>query len=472
VLAFSRAFGLLDGMTDVLVAASGGADSTAALHALHRLRSRGLLPLRLVCAHVNHGIRGPESDADERFVHAQAQALGTPFVQSRVDVVGWAARRGLSLETAARDLRMQALAAMAGQNRCQGIVTGHQKNDNAETLVQRMARGTGFRGVAGIWPSRPIRRGLRVVRPLLCTTRQEVLHYLRHNRLPWREDATNSSLRFRRNAIRARLLPALEAEGNAPLVDLLSDLALATYRLYCNAVLPQAALAWPEVAAGQIPAGVDLDADRVRDQPPLVQVELIRLALGRLGCGERDWTERHYARILALAASKGRTGAVSLPGGFLAVARAGRIHIGRPSQRPDPDLGQAALQIPGQVRWGPWLVEAAVFAAHTLKPGQVTDNPLPSTAWLDCDLLSPPLVVRARRPGDRLRPLGLDLDKKVGRLLTDARVPPWTRGDVLVVQDRERIVWVCPVRMSDHVKVTGTTRQVVRLTARRSQDPV
>nr|MBP8304159.1 tRNA lysidine(34) synthetase TilS [Phycisphaerae bacterium] len=107
-----------------------------------------------------------------------------------------------------------------------------------------------------------------------------------------------------------------------------------------------------------------------------------------------------------------------------------------------------------------------------LTPGQVPANPLPPPACPEGDLLSPPLVVRARRPGDRLRPLGLDLDKKVGRLLTDARVPPWTRGDVLVVQDRERIVWVCPVRMSDHVKVTGTTRQVVRLTARRSQDPV
>lgn len=471
VLTFSRAFGLLDGMTDVLVAASGGADSTALLHTLHRLRARGLLHCRLVCAHVNHRLRGPEGDADERFVRSQAETLGIPWVGVQVDVVGFAGRHRLSLETAARVLRTQALEAMAGQSRCQGVVTGHQKNDNAETVIQRLERGTGFRGVAGIWPSRPIRGGLRVVRPLLCATRQEVLQYLRGHHLQWREDATNASLRFRRNAIRARLMPALEAESSAPLVGLLSDLALATYRLYRDVVLPQAALTWPAVASRATPTGVELEAGLLRDQAPLAQVELIRQALGWIGCGERDLTERHYAGILALAASKGRAGAVSLPGGFMALARADRIHIGLPAPRPVPDPGQASLKIPGQVRWGPWLVDAAIFTADALDPGRITDNPCPSTAWLDCDRLSPPLVVRARRPGDRIRPLGQDQDKKVGRLLTDARIPPETRGDVLVVEDGERIVWVCPVRMSDQVKVTRTTRQVVRLTVRRVQDP-
>ena len=219
------------------------------------------------------------------------------------------------------------------------------------------------------------------------------------------------------------------------------------------------------------PTEVDLELGHLQDHAPVVQIELIRQALGQLGCGERALTEWHYARILALAASKEPAGAVSLPHGFLVRRRTDHmLHIGRPTPPPDPDRGPASLQVPGQVRWHHWVVDAAVLPLDAMDVSQIKGNTCRSSEWLDYDKLSPPLVVRRRRPGDRLRPLGQSTDKKVGKLLTDARIPPGEREDILVVEDQERIIWLCPVRMSDQAKVTRTTRQVVRLTIRRAQD--
>jgi tRNA(Ile)-lysidine synthase len=390
-----------------------------------------------------------------------------PFVTRSLDVTGFAKAHRQSIETAARHLRIQALLEMAKEAYCQAIAIGHHRDDNAETVVQRMARGTGLRGLAGIWPSRAGSGGVRIIRPLLCVTRQEVLQYLRERDLTWREDSTNADCRFRRNFLRHRLLPALQGQGTSCLVESLSDLALSTYRLYTKAILPEVDRLWPAPASGTGGENLLPDVETLRGQPPYVQIELMRQALARLGCGERDLTDLHYTRLLALIAAKTSGKAVSLPGGFTARRWGSHIRIGR--QRPPlpsaPDRGPAFLEVPGQARLGHWLIEAVVLPLDG-EQGRIRGNTCRYKEWLDLDGLRPPLVVRRHRPGDRFRPLGQASDKKVGRFLIDARIPREGRDEVLVVEDQERIVWLCPVRISDTVKVTEATRRVVQISVR------
>jgi len=163
--------GLMGPDDRVLLAVSGGADSTALLGVLKVLKDEGIVRAGLFCAHVNHQLRGSASDADEEFVLEQAAQLGLEVKTARVDVRSFARQNRLSIETAARQLRISSLIALAKDQGCNLIATGHQKDDNAETLIQRLSRGTGLRGLAGIRVVQDRREGTRFVRPMLCVRR-------------------------------------------------------------------------------------------------------------------------------------------------------------------------------------------------------------------------------------------------------------------------------------------------------------
>ncbi len=436
----------------------------ALLHSLCSLRSRGVPAFDMVCGHVNHRLRGHESEADESFVRSAAGLLAVPFVCTSVDVTGFARSRGLSIETAARVLRMQALRDLALQTGCHVIVLGHQKNDNAETLVHRLRRGTGLRGLAAIWPVRTTREGLRIIRPLLCVTRKEVLGFLNSRALSWREDSTNSDCRFTRNAIRHQVLPRLQEDARSSLIEELSDLAMATYDLVHSTLTPAVDRLWQAGVCIAADGGFSLDLKALETEAPYVQAELIRRALTSLGCGERDLAEVHYEGLLALMRPKAGARAVSLPDGFVARRQRSCLWVGPQAPGVAPSQsGPVSLPIPGKARLGPWLVETAALDPGDVDPALIRANPSHGTEWLDADSLRLPLVIRPPRPGDRFQALGQSSEKKVARFLIDEHIDRLSRSEILVVEDQDRIVWVCPVRISELAKVTAATRRIVRI---------
>jgi tRNA(Ile)-lysidine synthase len=482
VAEFIRRHELFAGADRVLLAISGGADSIALLHIFMALKAQGYIEVDLVCGHINHQLRGPASDADEQFVVAQANRLGLPVVTRAVEVQAHARTHRLSLETAARQLRLASLAEIARSRECTWIGTGHQKNDNAETVLHRLLRGTGFRGLAGIWPMRRF-DNLWLASPLLCATRAEIDQYLRRRDLPWREDATNVDVAYRRNYIRHRLLPLLQQDAHGCLVEELSELATTTRRLYIR-IEREADEAWSRLvksAAGDI----ILDASGLASLPEPVAIELIRKAVVGLG-GDSDWASPHYRSILQLARKSMGGKRASLPGGLTArreraqiilsteeparVCRVGRVpkrglsRLGSPLA--PPTSGPIVLAVPGKTQFAGQVIEARILQRNEVDTAKLSGDKSPSIEYFDLDRVKPPVTVRTRKAGDRFQPLGMAGEKKVGKFLTTAKVPRDLRERILILADRERIIWVCPVRTSEQARITESTHHVLQLTIR------
>lgn len=208
LVAFDKRHGLLPRGARVLAGVSGGPDSVALAHWLSVLARRRGLDVALL--HVHHGLRGREADADARFVVALGKKLGLPTTVVKVDVKKLAEKRGQGLEDAGRAARYGELTKRARRSGRRFAATGHQLDDQAETLLLHLLRGTSAAGLAGMAPRRALAPGVELARPLLALTRAEVLLYLKAHGLSWREDASNASEAFERNWVRRKLLPLLE----------------------------------------------------------------------------------------------------------------------------------------------------------------------------------------------------------------------------------------------------------------------
>jgi len=464
VAEFAKANELFGPAEKILLAVSGGADSTALLYAMHALKAEGLLSAELLCAHINHKLRGSESDSDEQFAAAQADALNLPMTAKRLDVREFARQSKLSIETAARKLRIESLLEIAKAGSCTSIATAHHKNDNAETILQRLLRGTGFRGLAGIWPVRTFADTTRFVRPLLCVRRDEITDYLRKRNLSWREDRTNIDCTYKRNFIRHELLPQLQQDCAGSIVEQLSQLAELSRKFY-GRVFTCAEQAWPKLAR-TIESTIALNLQGLLAEPAPVRTELIRRALTGIGCGEKNLTQQHYDRLLNLAEQNIGGKKVMLPGCFFVCRESGSLLFSRPlkiSRARKRPAQSVRFKIPGRNKFGQYLIEAAVLAAGQESIEQFKAKKNSFIERFDLDKLKLPLSVRLRRTGERFRPLGLPAEKKIGKFLTAAKVPQKIRSKILIVADGEKIIWVWPVRISEQAKITHETKRILQL---------
>jgi tRNA(Ile)-lysidine synthase len=460
---FIRDNDLFTGTGQILLAVSGGADSIALLHVMHRLAQRGVIAAELLCAHLHHGLRGAAADGDEGFVIRQARELGLPVVIRAIDVKAHAHEHQLSIETAARQQRLNCLAQIARECNCPSVALGHQKNDNAETVLHRLERGTGFRGLAGIHPMRRAGENLTFVRPLLSCSHAEIVEYLQSRDLTWREDHTNLDCIHTRNRIRHRLLPALQAQSCGSLVEELTALAASAGRLHHQVATEAAKAAAKHAVFG--PDHVAIRATALSGLPRPVAAELLRQLLTTLDLGERDLTRRHYEDLLGLAQSSPVKRRLSLPGGFSAHRNSTTVVLRKPTPRNEGLPGPVELRIPGTTQFGPYRIDAHLHDAAQLDRAAIASNGSPFQEYFDFNRIHLPVVVRARRDGDRFVPLGQHSDKKLGKFITAAKVPARLRLQPAIIEDSEKILWVCPIRISEAVKVTEKTSILLELKA-------
>lgn len=460
----------------VAIAISGGPDSVALAGILAEIAAQGGARVAGL-VHVNHLLRGDESDEDERFCVALAARAGWPIDVARVDVRALARERRQSIEAAARHARYQVFDEAARRLDATVIATGHTLDDQAETVLLRLLRGAGTRGLSGIRP----RRG-NVVRPLIECRRAELRRYLEARGELYRVDSSNSNLDIPRNRIRHEILPRLEAiaPGCPRALARLASHAGDDERFLRRAAIelrPSIVLSSSDAAAqGVSPARQAVSAVRLGGLPPPLGRRLVREVAAGVAPGTA-LSAVHLDAVWALARADSTRGHLDLPG--LAIDRDGDRLTFEPAEgRERPERGQRAqgldataaerpLTLPGSVT----LPEAGVTISASATPRAVWEGTTPAAgdvAVLQATSVAAPLAIRYWRPGDRFRPLGAPGRRKLQDLFVDRKLPRARRHLVPIVVDAHgHILWVAGVAMAEECRVTASEAGVVILEMRK-----
>ncbi len=459
----------------VVVAVSGGSDSVALVHLLHAMagagpieaaadpsaRPPGSMPFAVAgIAHLNHLLRGAESDADETFCRQLAADLGVPFESARVEVASIAEEDKVSVEVAAHHARHRFLREAAGRLQADRIALGHTRNDQAETYLLRLLRGAGSAGLAGMSPRRD-----PFIRPLLDITRRDLRTWLQDRGLAFREDASNADVSIPRNRIRHELLPLLEQRFTPAAVDILARNARLA-RQDEEWMAHQAAAAAASVAKVGPDGRVMLEVAALLALPPALALRVVRTALADMA-GSRFCGLDQVESILSIASGFDENApAADLPG--VRVERIGaNVVLTSSGNRREPriDAWRYALPVPGSLR----VPEAKCEITARVEPP--TAQPVGAgfqlgsdRAAIDAESAKNGLFVRSRKAGDAFRPLGLGGRKKLQDVLVDRKVPRPDRDRVpLVVDSRDCILWVAGHVLAEDARVTDRTQRVVIL---------
>ncbi len=443
----------------VLLAVSGGQDSLALLLILSRLAEE--LSIELAVAHFDHRLRSPEeASGDEAAVGGLAGALGLPFAVGSGDTRARARRRRESIEEAARRLRFDFLRREARRLKAGVVVLGHTMDDRAETVLLHLLRGCGLDGLVGLRPrsSWPCGRGPALARPLLEMTRIETLRYCQEAGVAPREDPTNLLLDATRNRVRHELLPALRrfnprleealcrlGEAAAGAADYLDAAAEGEWRSLAS--LSGEGVVFPRRAFGSL--------------APALRARLLRRALRHLAGGTAELEAVHIAALEEALAK--RRGSVSLPHGLTVAVGAREVRVSSAGPGPPERIAETALAVPGRTALPGWTAVAEIVRPPPPEPRPRTRF----EAWLDADALGSQVTVRSRRPGDRLRPLGLGGERKLQNILVDAKVPQEERDAVPIVCASWGIAWVVGHRMDERAALREGSRRALRLRFRR-----
>ncbi|MFN8485133.1 MAG: tRNA lysidine(34) synthetase TilS [Anaerolineae bacterium] len=488
-----EAHGLMNAGGSVIVAVSGGPDSVALLDVLVRLRDH--LGITLHAAHLDHRIR-PTSAEDAAFVADLAHRWGVACTIASADVPALAVEAGLSLEDAGRLARYGVLAALADALGATVVAAAHHADDQAETVLLHLLRGSGLAGLRGMRPSAPLPPvadapaatvartdapnvadvlkppamppPARLVRPFLGIRRDDIRAHVAAFALPHRLDPTNADPSILRNRVRLELLPLLATYTGA-ITDILGRTAQTLSDDY-DVLHALTLAAWPDVAH-ESGGGIELDLAALAAQPRAVRRALVREALTRLG-SLRDVSLAHIARCLALAEDGAPGTGADLPSGIRVTRGYTTLTVGR-GQPPLPDWPllppgslPLAVTVPGVTalpgrRWALHTEWAGAAAFEPAAPSRATPC---WTETMDAGAAAGGLWLRSRRAGERFQPLGLGgRSRSLHDFMSDAHIPPPARDRLPIVANGAHIVWVGGFRLDHRARVTPDTHLRLRL---------
>jgi len=476
VLATIRRYDMLAPGDKVVAGVSGGPDSIALLHALYVLKDK--LDISLHVAHLNHMLRGEAADEEAEYVQGLAARLGLPCTVEAVDVNEYAKNEKLSIELAARNVRYGFYRHTALDEGASKVALGHHAGDQAETVLLRLIRGTGLRGLGGIPPLRPLdpASGITVIRPLINATPVEIRSYCHEAQLVYYIDASNVSPVYLRNKIRHELIPHLEQDYNPRVIHTLSTTA-ELVQDDDDYISGRVCEMMGQITEVILPHEVIINIPALSRQHIAIQRRIIRQAVYELAGDLEDFESIHVEKVLELARS-GKTGSrISLPGNLQARREYDRIILEWAEEEgfesalsEDSHPFEYVLRVPGdtEIVEAGITIEADIFNIED-KPGlldtiSLTDH---NEAYFDLGVITGHITVRNRRPGDRLSPLGMKGHKKLKDVFIDKKIPRNVRDRIPVIIWGTEILWVVGVCVSDFAKLSPTTEKVLHLRARR-----
>lgn len=438
----------------ILVAFSGGPDSTALLHILNMLSRRSKFSIS--ACYINHKIRPRAAKKEIRFCESFCADLKIPFTAVESDIPEYARKNKLSVEEAGRHFRRQTLPRLAGKLNCSKVALGHHLDDLVETVLFRMFRGT---GPGGLDPIRPV-SGI-FIRPFCNVSRQEIEIYLKKNKIPFMLDRSNLQTGYSRNYIRHRVLPAVEKHFGPKYQGAIYNFAkiVAEEDRFLSQMSRRELL---KIAASTPGGKIVVDLNKLAAYDVWLRRRMIKQILEDLGGhpGMGTFEEIERAGKVVDRAIK----AATLTGNIRVAAHGNHLYACKGSIT----ISKRELQITG-VTEIPELASEIICTCSPARRAILKAQKGGRKVNVDYDKISQPLFVRSIKPGDRLTPLGMRGTKKVSDFLTDAKVPGFLRDEIPVLADRQGIIWLVGHRISDRVKIDGSTRKILTIELRKKR---
>jgi tRNA(Ile)-lysidine synthase len=443
---------LLEKGDRVTVALSGGADSCALLLCFVRLAEEYCL--KIVVAHFNHGLRHAQSDGDEAFCRSLAQKFALPFVTEKMPHPS--IPKGVSPEDYFRRERYQFLDKVAADHGSDKIALGHHLQDQAETVLLNVLRGSGLDGLKGFLPMREN----KYIRPLMEVSRREIKDFLKEAGVEYREDSSNASAVYLRNRVRRELIPFLKEKYNPRIEQNLVRMAEIIRRddEFINGYINEI-LASPHIQKEK--DKVSFSAEYFKTLHASLGYRLFKALLESLAPDGKGFSSSHIQSLVDLVIKSSTGKGISLPYGLHAQKEYDRLIIksGRMEKTQDYEY---LLTIPGTID----LNERHIILSMTRgMPGEVDFN-CSNRVYFDGDKIKEPLVIRNRRKGDWFEPLGTRGSQKIKKLFIDRKIPRPQRDRMAMLVDHESVIWIENLHLSERVKVSPETKNVLILEIR------
>lgn len=436
----------------VVLGVSGGADSIAMLYTLNELIDYGL---ELIVAHLNHGIRGDEASRDANFVKETAKSLGLTYAYGEVDTLKYKDEHGLSVEDAARTLRYKFFDQVIGKHYATKLATAHTLDDQAETVLMRLIRGSGSKGLSGIPPV-----SNQIIRPLIDTSRSEIEEYLKSKGIKWVEDSTNKSDEFLRNKIRHELIVQLE-QYNPQIKETLSrtsDILRSEEEF-----ISSEALKYFENVFSLNGSELVGDLKNYRSIAKPLRFSLLRAAIEKINLSLKNISSVHIVSADDFLLSEAASGEIEFPDETVIIKGYDTFLATKKSELEH----EFSYLIQSEGKWGfPELeVEVSILNSDTL------DENDESVAYFDSKAVELPIEVRNFKPGDRFCPLGMVDSKKLQDYFTDIKLPKFLRSRVPIFITKGEIMWLGGIRVDNRFKVINRETEVLKMKLKRPNLP-
>ncbi len=458
LIAFAEENQLWEKGDGIVLGVSGGADSMCLLQLLYEMKSE--YDLKLYVVHVNHGIRGEEAKRDASFVETFAKEKNLPFFMVEKNVPAYARENKLTEEEAGRVLRYEVLEKIRREKNAASIAVAHHKDDQAETVLFQLFRGTGVRGLAGMLPKKD-----GIIRPLLFAERRDIENYLQQKNITYCQDSTNEEMEYSRNRLRHDILPLIERELNGKARSHIADSAkkVAQWRQYME---KQGEIFYEKIVTKGEEFLVDIPTFQKLDV--VIQDEVLRKIFLHWIPAAKDIGQVHYDKVKELV--RGENGKrITLPQGLIVVKRYNELAFTKETGRKEKNRISVTCEIPSThiVENDEEVYKISLELWNRVDlPAKIPEKDY--TKWFDYDMIKSGLVLRNPQPEDYFS-MGNGKTKKLNRYFIDKKVPREERASCLVLAENNHILWIMPKRVSEAYKITEKTKRVLVVTKERKQ---
>ncbi|MBK7632650.1 MAG: tRNA lysidine(34) synthetase TilS [Ignavibacteriales bacterium] len=444
VLRFIKENELLLSGEKVLVALSGGPDSVFLLHFLHKFKNK--FKIKIGAAHINHLLRGKDSERDEQFCNAICEELAIPFFLLRKDVKAYSKKNKISIEAAGRKIRYDFFEKVSKENGYDKIVTAHNADDNAETVLLNLVKGAGIKGIAGI----PVKRKI-IVRPILSLTKKEILDYLEVNKFEYRIDESNLSNDFERNYLRNEVIPLIKKNLNPSFTNASLNTSLNLQRLN----------SWIVEVLGEFKSHIKVEKNKnisiplefIKKSNAFIASNSIKEIVDELFSVKLESSD---LKKIFLLEKKESGKSEELSENLIALKERNEISILKKSTSKKADAKR--LSVGSKFKIG-----GKVFSIVGVKKDEVRINKNKNEEYISADKIKDGFILRRWEAGDKFYPIGMKGTKKISDYLNDIKINSYEKQEMLVLENGSKIVWVVGKRLDDRFKLTPKSKKVLRL---------